>query len=209
MLTFATFAAGYLIRPVGGILFGHIGDRIGRKAGLIFTIFIMGSATFLIGCLPTYQTIGATAPILLLLLRLIQGIAMGGDLPGGLTYISESTDTRSGRYTGYFLGGISGGCLLAIVLIYGLHTLLGNQQFLIWGWRAVFWFSLVLSIIGLYQRRKLQESPAFTQIEQQNKIQRAPIATLFKSYPLDFIKAFFLLASYVLMVCAFTVYSPT
>lgn len=209
VLTFITFAAGYLIRPIGGILFSHIGDRVGRKSGLIYTIIIMGAATFLIGFLPTYQMIGFMAPILLVLLRLIQGIAMGGDLPGGLTYISETTIPHGGRYTGYFLTGISFGCLLAIGAVYGLHALIGDHRFLAWGWRAVFWFSVVLSVLGLYQRRRLHESPAFELLKQQQEVQKIPISSLFKSCSPQFIKAFCLLSSYVLMVIVFTTYCPT
>lgn len=210
VLTFATFAVGYVVRPIGGILFGHIGDRLGRRAGLILTIFLMGGATFLIGCIPTYQQIGFVAPILLLLLRLVQGIAVGGDLPGGVTYLSEETAShRCGRYLGYLFGGINTGSLLAACAVFSLHSMLSNTNFSNWGWRIPFWFSIILSVLGLLQRRKLEESPAFKELQAQEKLQRIPFLYLFKSHWLELIKALLLLSSFVLLVVQLFLYTPT
>jgi MFS family permease len=210
ILTFATFAVGYLVRPLGGILFGHMGDRLGRRIGLILSIFLMGAATFLIGCLPTYKIIGLLAPILLLLLRAIQGIAVGGDLPGGMTYLSEEvTSHRCGRYLGYLFAAINLGSLLAACTIFSLHATLSPSDFFSWGWRLPFGFSIVLSFLGLMQRRKLKESSVFKQLQNQEKLQRIPFAYLFQSHLLEFIKGSFLLAPFVLIVCQVFLYTPT
>jgi MFS family permease len=210
ILIFATFAVGYLVRPIGGILFGHIGDRVGRRAGLVITILLMGGATFLIGCLPTYDNIGLLAPALLLLLRIAQGIAVGGDLPGGITYLSEeSASHRCGRYIGYLFAGINLGSLLAACAIFSLHATLSTSEFLRFGWRIPFWISVILSILGLLQRRKLKESFVFKQLQNQEKLQRIPFVFLFKSNLLELIKALCLLAPFALIICQVFLYTPT
>jgi MHS family proline/betaine transporter-like MFS transporter len=210
ILTFVTFAIGFLVRPLGGLLFGHIGDRFGRRTGLLITIFLMGLATVLIGCLPTYQQAGLAAPILLLALRATQGLCVGGDLPGGMTYLSEETaDNNRGRHLGYLFAGINLGTLLAAGVIFMLHQLISSTAFMVWGWRIVFLSSLVFSLLGLWQRANLAESVAFRRLAKHERRPRLPIVTLFKEHGWPLLKAMCLLASFVLLVCQFFIYGPT
>lgn len=209
-LTFATFAIGFLVRPLGGILFGHIGDRVGRKAGLLATIFLMGLATVLIGSLPTYDKIGLVAPALLLLLRAIQGLCVGGDLPGGMTYLSEQAAMNcKGRYLGYLFAGINMGTLLAAGIVFAVHSAINSTEFQAWGWRIPFWGSIILSLLGLYHRSQLPESTIFEHVIEQEEHHRLPIFILLTQHRRPLIKAFCLLISFVLLVCQFFVYGPT
>ncbi len=158
---YATFAAGYMARPLGGIIFGHFGDRLGRKRMLVITMTMMGVASALIGLLPTPQTIGWVAPALLLLLRIIQGIAVGGEYGGALMMAIEHGDQkRRGFFAALIAIGAPTGTVLAS-LAFGLVNLLPGEQFLQWGWRVPFLFSTLLLVIGLYIRSRVSESPLF------------------------------------------------
>ena len=161
--SFATLAVGYIVRPLGGIIFGHFGDRIGRKSMLVLTMSIMGAASFAIGLLPTYQTIGLLAPILLILLRLIQGFAVGGEWGGAALMALEHSDEKKRGFSASFanMGAPAGAVLSTVVL--ALVTLLPGDAFLSWGWRIPFLLSAVLVGIGLYVRLKVTESPLFEQ----------------------------------------------
>ena len=210
ILTFATFAIGYLVRPIGGIYFGHIGDKIGRRSGLLITILLMGIATFLIGCLGTYQQIGYAAPIALVVLRIIQGIAVGGDLPGGMTYLSEqAAEHRCGRYMGYLFAGINMGSLLACGVVFLLTHLMPHALFLTWGWRMAFWGSIALTVVGLMHRRNLNESPAFLQLQQQKSLARVPSLYLLKVHRRELIQSLLLLFPFIVIVSQLFVYTPT
>ena len=186
--SFGTLAVGYIVRPLGGVVFGHFGDRIGRKSMLVLTMSIMGAASFAIGLLPTYQTIGILAPILLILLRLIQGFAVGGEWGGAALMALEHSDEHKRGFSASFanMGAPAGAVLSTVVL--AIVTLLPGDAFLSWGWRIPFLLSAVLVGIGLYVRLKVTESPLFEQevitavaVEPEKK--RLPIFDVLRNNP--------------------------
>lgn len=185
MKTFAIFAIGYLIRPCGGILFGLIGDTSGRKATFLAVMFLMAFATLAIGLLPTYALIGSVAPCLLLLLRVCQGISLGGEIPGALTVVCESTEKRSqGFYASYLISSTGIGSALATLVLFLLSSLLSREQILDWGWRIPFLLGGLLAIANYFIRRHLQETPEFVQL-QLTRSQQAlgqPLITLLRHY---------------------------
>jgi len=161
--SFGTLAVGYVVRPLGGVVFGHFGDRIGRKSMLVLTMTLMGAASFAIGLLPTYATIGALAPVLLIVLRLIQGFAVGGEWGGAaLMALEHSDEDRRGFSASFANMGAPAGAVLSTVVL-AVVTLLPDDDFLAWGWRIPFLLSAVLVGIGLYVRLKVTESPLFEQ----------------------------------------------
>ncbi|MEW6637343.1 MAG: MFS transporter [Actinomycetota bacterium] len=183
LLAFATFGVGFFARPVGGIIFGHFGDKVGRKAMLVTTLLIMGIATFLIGLLPTYQTIGVWAPILLVTMRILQGFGVGGEWGGAvLMAVEHSPRGRRGFYGSWPQMGVPAGLLLGTGILY-LFALLPEEQFLSWGWRVPFLFSIVLVGVGLYIRLAIEESPAFRRVQQTNTTARMPIIDVLRTYP--------------------------
>ena len=158
---FAAFAAGYVARPIGGIFFGHFGDRLGRKRMLVLTMAIMGVGSFLIGLLPTYETIGVAAPAMLVVLRVAQGIAIGGEWGGATLLVAEHAEANSrGRWNGLMQMGAPLGTLLSTGVVAAV-TLLGDDALLSWGWRIPFLFSALLLVFGLYVRVSVPESPVF------------------------------------------------
>ncbi|MDI3419058.1 MFS transporter [Streptomyces luteolus] len=183
--SFGTLAAGYVARPVGGIVFGHFGDRVGRKTMLILTMVLMGAASFLIGVLPTYETIGITAPVLLVLLRVVQGIAIGGEWGGATLMVVEHADAeRRGLWSGVMQMGSPIGFLMSTLAVTAT-TLLPRDQFMSWGWRVPFLFSALLLAIGLYVRISVSESPLFrqtveTQREQPAERPRLPLVQVLR-----------------------------
>jgi MFS transporter, MHS family, shikimate and dehydroshikimate transport protein len=182
LLAYTTFFVGFISRPIGGIIFGHYGDRIGRKTVLILTLIIMGTATFLIGLLPTYSSIGIWAPILLLLLRIFQGIGIGGEWGGAvLMAVEHSPAGRRGFYGSWPQIGVPAGLLLSAGAVYVL-SYLSDADFLAWGWRIAFLISAVLVAVGLYIRLKVMETPAFNRIQQEDKIAAVPVVDLFKTH---------------------------
>ncbi len=159
---FGTFAAGYLARPLGGIVFGHFGDRLGRKKMLVLTMVLMGAASALIGLLPDYRAIGIAAPVLLVLLRVVQGLAIGGEWGGAtLMVVEHAAPGRRGAWSGVMQSGTSLGFLLSAGVVAAANSLLTPGQFMSWGWRVPFLFSVVLMALGLYTRLKVTESPLF------------------------------------------------
>ena len=184
LASFSTLAVGYLARPLGGIVFGHFGDRIGRKSMLVTTMSIMGLASFLIGLLPTYEAIGLWAPVLLVALRVIQGIAVGGEWGGAALMTLEHAEPDRRGFAASFsnMGGPSGAVLATAV--FGLFSLLPEDAFLSWGWRIPFLFSVVLILIGYYVRRKVEESPVFNEIAERKKQTQMPIVALFRKHAL-------------------------
>jgi metabolite-proton symporter len=182
LLAYTTFFAGFVSRPIGGVIFGHYGDRIGRKTVLVLTILIMGLATFLIGLLPTYESIGIWAPILLVVLRLFQGIGIGGEWGGAvLMAVEHSPEGRRGFYGSWPQIGVPGGLLLSAAVV-SLLSLMSDKDFLAWGWRIAFLLSAVLVVIGLYIRLKIMETPAFTKAQQERKIAPVPVVELFTTH---------------------------
>lgn len=158
---FGTLAAGYVARPVGGILFGHFGDRLGRKSMLVLTMVLMGTASFLIGLLPSFAAVGVAAPILLVVLRVIQGVAIGGEWAGATLMVTEHAEAhRRGFWNGLMQMGSPIGSLLSVAVV-TVITLLPDDSFLSWGWRIPFLVSVLLLAIGIYVRMSISESPVF------------------------------------------------
>lgn len=182
MLAFGGIAAGYLSRPLGSIAFGHYGDRLGRKTMLVVSLFVMGAATFLIGVLPTYAAIGATAAILLLVLRFIQGFALGGEWGGAvLMAVEHAPAERRGFYGSFPQTGVSLGLLLATLIFLAIEAL-PEDQLLTWGWRVPFLASALLVALGLYIRLKIVETPAFQRIKESQTEARVPILETLRTH---------------------------
>lgn len=181
LATFTVFAVGYLIRPLGGVIFGYLGDKTGRKKWLVVSLLLMGIATLLIGCIPTYHQIGIAAPILLILLRMIQGIALGADMPGAITFVTEHSDAaHRGFNSSVVFCGVNVGLLLASFVATIVTNLCTPEQLLSWGWRIGFWLSAVLIVIGFYLRRGLPEAKVFLSVMEEKRIEKNPFTSLFK-----------------------------
>jgi MFS transporter, MHS family, shikimate and dehydroshikimate transport protein len=184
LLAYGTFAVGFITRPLGGVIFGHFGDRIGRKTMLVLTLLIMGVATFLIALVPTYAQIGIWAPILLLVLRVFQGIGLGGEWGGAVLMAYEyAPKEKRGLYASLPQIGLSIGLCLASGVVALLSYLLTDAQFLAWGWRVAFFLSVSLVIVGIYIRLSIMETPAFAQIKQARSEARIPFAEMIREYP--------------------------
>jgi MFS family permease len=174
------FAAGFVVRPLGALLFGRLGDLIGRKYTFLVTLVLMGLATFAIGVLPGHEAIGLAAPVLLVLLRLLQGLAIGGEYGGVATYVAEHAPAqRRGFYTGWIQTTASLGLLLALLASVGLRSALGEEAFADWGWRLPFLASLLLLAVGIWIRIRLQESPLFLQLKRAGGASRRPLTEAF------------------------------
>ena len=181
---FATYAAGFLVRPFGALFFGRIGDLVGRKYTFLVTITVMGLATVLVGFLPTYETIGLVAPTLLLLLRLAQGLALGGEYGGAATYVAEhAADNRRGYATSWIQTTATLGFFMALVIIGISRSLMDARVFADWGWRIPFMISIPLLIMSIYIRLKLSESPVFQRMKSQGKGSQQPLIDSFFKYP--------------------------
>lgn len=177
----ATFGVGFLARPLGGVMFGHLGDRVGRKTVLIVTMLAMGLLSTVIGVLPTYQSIGMGAPALLVLFRLLQGVAMGGEQGGAFVMAAETGARKRGFLASWPAVGMVGGLVLA-TLIFGIFSRLPEQQFMAWGWRVPFLLSLVLVGVGLAVRLGVPETQAFEQIQEKSEIVKAPLVDAVRGY---------------------------
>jgi MHS family shikimate/dehydroshikimate transporter-like MFS transporter len=189
LAAFATFGVGFGARPIGGLVFGHFGDKIGRKTMLVITLMIMGTATFIIGLLPTYETIGIWAPILLVVLRLLQGFGVGGEWGGAvLMAIEHAPRGRRGYYGSWPQMGVPAGLVLSTVVFLAFESL-PEEQFLAWGWRIPFLLSIVLVAVGLYIRLRLMESPAFREVEETHTEAQMPILEVFRTYPKNILLA--------------------
>lgn len=189
LLAYATFAVGFVTRPLGGVIFGHFGDRIGRKSMLIMTLMIMGVATFLIGLVPTYEQIGIGAPLLLLLLRVLQGMGLGGEWGGAVLMTYEyAPKNRRGFYASLPQIGLAIGLCLASGVVALMSALLTNAQFLAWGWRIAFMLSGLMVAVGLYIRLKVQETPEFAAVKAHNAELRVPFMDMLRRYPGNILK---------------------
>src|SRR2546423_235927 len=178
LLAYATFAVGFVARPVGGILFGHFGDRLGRKGMLVLTLLIMGIATFLIGFLPTYNDIGLWAPIFLLVLRVLQGLGIGGEWGGAvLMAVEYAPKERRGFYGSWPQIGVPAGLFLATIVV-ALLSMISEQAFLQWGWRVAFLLSALLVAVGLYVRLKILETRVFERPEETHGQAEVPLVIL-------------------------------
>jgi MFS family permease len=184
LLAFATFAVGFVARPLGGIVFGHYGDRVGRKNVLAVTLLLMGTATFLIGVLPTYSVIGAVAPALLVTLRFLQGLGLGGEWGGAVVMSLESGDPRRrGFNVSWPQTGAPVGNLLATAVLGVLTGTLSDSAFISWGWRVPFLLSGVLVALGIWIRLSLLESPLFAEMEESQPKARIPMVEVLRRYP--------------------------
>ncbi len=178
------FGAGFLFRPVGALVFGWLGDKVGRKGAFLVTVSLMGLATLAVGFLPTYATAGITAPILLLAMRLIQGFALGGEYGGAAVFVAEhAPDDRRGEFTGWVQISASFGLIGALGVIFACRTFLGTDAFNAWGWRIPFFCSAFLLAISLFMRMKLQESPVFKKMRAEGTASKAPFAEAFGQWP--------------------------
>lgn len=178
--TLATFAAGFVVRPFGAIVFGRLGDLVGRKYTFMVTLILMGGSTFAIGLVPGYQTIGIAAPILVLILRLLQGLALGGEYGGAATYVAEHAPAaRRGYYTSFIQTTATLGLFVSIGVILAVRHWIGVEQFAVWGWRVPFLVSAFLVAVSIYIRLRMQESPMFKKIKAEGKISKNPIKESF------------------------------
>ena len=174
------FAAGFIVRPFGALVFGRLGDMIGRKYTFLVTIVLMGGSTFIVGCLPGYEMIGIAAPILLIILRMLQGLALGGEYGGAATYVAEhSPANRRGFFTSWIQTTATLGLFLSLLVILGARTAVGEEQFADWGWRIPFWVSALLLIISVWIRMSMNESPAFAKMKAEGKVSKAPLTESF------------------------------
>jgi MFS family permease len=179
-----TFAAGFFVRPFGAVVFGHIGDRLGRKRAFLVTITIMGLATFAVGFLPDYDAIGLAAPWVLVLLRVAQGFAVGGEYGGAAIYVAEHAAPQNrGQATGWIQVSASLGLFLALGVILSTRMVMGEAEFDVWGWRIPFLVSVLLLVISLWIRLQLDESPVFRRIQEEGELSQTPLSEAFLQWP--------------------------
>jgi MFS family permease len=204
--SYLIFMLGYIARPIGGIIFSHIGDEYGRKKVLIITIVLMGAASLGIGLLPTYSQIGMSAPLLLLILRLIQGLALGGELPSTYVYISETMIKKRGIAFGITMSGVNGGLLLGMLINHVLNYLLTPEQLSAFGWRLPFIFGGFLCIISYRIRKTLHETAVFQRIHDKPKL---PLIYLFQHHALEFMSGTAIVAIMSGLVVVTMIFMPT
>ena len=196
MLGLGTFAAGFLARPFGGIIFGVLGDKVGRKKTLIISLLMMGISTVAIGFLPTYASIGIAAPLLLLLIRIIQGIAVGGEATGALTIVVESMSKRNrGFWSGFPIASGPAANVLGLAILGLVQGHFGEQVFVDWAWRIPFLLSVVLILLGFWARRQVEESPAFVEMKKEHTATKTPLIETFRNYKTTMLRVFFVKAA--------------
>jgi metabolite-proton symporter len=190
LAAFATLGVGFLARPVGGILWGHFGDRLGRKGMLVASLLLMGVATVGVGLLPTYEQVGVLAPVLLLVLRLLQGLSAGGEWGGAaLMAVEHAPDDKRGRYGSFSQIGVPAGLILAQLVFFVVGNAMSESQFAAWGWRLPFLFSIVLVGVGLFVRLRIEESPVFRSLQSAQARSRRPIVEVFRERPRELVLA--------------------
>ncbi|MEO7234124.1 MAG: MFS transporter, partial [Lapillicoccus sp.] len=205
----ATFGVGYVARPIGSFIMGHLGDRFGRKPVLIGTLLLMGLSTFLVGCLPTYDQVGILAPILLVVLRLMQGLSASGEQAGANSMSFEhAPDHRRGFFTSWTLSGTQGGQVLAPAIFLPLAALLTQEQLLSWGWRVPFLLSAFVVLAGYIIRRRLEETPVFEKEAAQGEVPQSPLKYLFRYHWKGVVRVMF--AAFIAMInTLYTVFALT
>ncbi|KAB7895727.1 MFS transporter [Rouxiella sp. S1S-2] len=205
LAAFATYAVGFLARPLGGIVFGHIGDKVGRKKALVMTILIVGLGTFCIGLLPTYEKIGYWAPVLLIFIRVLQGFGVGGEQAGAVLMTAEySRPERRGFFASWVQIGAPLGFLLPSALFAVLNAQLSAEQMLAWGWRIPFLLSLLLVIVGLFIRLRIDESPVFAEIRKTKAVESQPVLEVIRRYPGIIVKG---VCAKLIEACAFAMFT--
>jgi MFS transporter, MHS family, shikimate and dehydroshikimate transport protein len=189
LASFATFGVGFFARPIGGVVFGHVGDRTGRKSMLVVTLLVMGAATFLIGLLPTFEQIGVMAPILLVALRLVQGFALGGEW-GGATLMAFEHAPEENRtfYASWPQLGVPVGLVLSTA-VFALFAALPEKQFFAWGWRVAFLLSIALIVLGVFIRLRVAESPVFSRVKERGAESKAPLLEVLRDHRLALLLA--------------------
>ncbi|MCC6482586.1 MAG: MFS transporter, partial [Sphingomonadaceae bacterium] len=176
----AAFAAGFAVRPFGALVFGRIGDLVGRKNTFLVTMGIMGLSTFAVGLLPSYASIGVAAPVILVVMRLCQGLALGGEYGGAATYVAEhAPNNKRGLYTSWIQTTATFGLFAALLVVIGLRTWLGEETFAEWGWRVPVLVSIVLLAVSMWIRMQLNESPVFQQMKDEGTTSKAPLTEAF------------------------------
>src|SRR4051794_21892829 len=182
LLSFATYGVGYVARPVGAFFMGHIGDTHGRKNVLLLTVALMGTATFLVGCLPTYDDIGIWAPVLLVALRLLQGFSASGEQSGANSLsLEHAPEDRRAFFTSFTLGGTQTGLIIATAVFLPIGAM-PEDDLLSWGWRVPFWLSAIVVIVGLFIRRRIEEPPAFQRELDEDTAGGVPVAMLLRDH---------------------------
>jgi MFS family permease len=206
LLALATFGVGYVTRPLGGVLLGHLGDRFGRKRVLVLTLLLMGLSTVLVGCLPSYATAGVAAPVLLVLLRLLQGLSAGGEQASANSMsLEHAPEDRRAYYTSYTLSGTQAGQIIATAVFLPVAAL-PEQDLLTWGWRVPFWASAVMVLVGYLIRRSLAETPVFQQEVATGEVPKVPVVVLFRDHWADVLRV--VVAALIASVSTiFTVYA--
>ena len=180
--TLAAFGAGFIARPFGGVIFGRLGDRIGRKYTFLLTLILMGGSTFAIAFIPSYSQIGLVAPAILLLLRIIQGLALGGEYGGAATYVAEyAPDAHRGKYTSYIQTTATLGFFVSIIVVLVCQNIIGAEDFKEWGWRVPFALSGILVIVSYFIRRNMHESPLFSKLKAEGRLSQNPLKEAFAS----------------------------
>ena len=180
--TLAAFGAGFIARPFGGIIFGRLGDRIGRKYTFLLTLLLMGGSTFAIAFIPSYSQIGLVAPAILLFLRIIQGLALGGEYGGAATYVAEyAPDAHRGKYTSYIQTTATLGFFVSIIVVLVCQNIIGAQDFKEWGWRIPFALSGILVIVSYFIRKNMHESPLFSKLKAEGRLSQNPLKEAFAS----------------------------
>jgi metabolite-proton symporter len=207
LAAFASFAVGFVARPVGGLIFGHIGDRSGRKTTLVLTLTMMGLATFAMGLMPSYAAIGAWAPILMVVLRFVQGLAVGGEWGGAVLMATEHSGGERRGFFGSFaqMGSAVGGLMATGIFL--LMQQLPEEDFLSWGWRVPFLLSIVLVLVGLFIRLRIMESPVFAQIKEARRVVKVPVVELLRSESRNVLLAAGLYLAHGVLFYAMTVYT--
>lgn len=189
LATFAVFAVSFLVRPIGAIIFGRLGDKLGRKLTLSVVIIAMAASTLVLGILPTYQTIGLWAPILLIVTRIVQGLAAGGEFGSAAAFLGESSPShRRGFGCSWLEFGSLLGFLLASLVVYFLNQVLSPEQVIAWGWRIPFLITVPLGLIGLYIRRRIEDTPEFEALQENETVAQSPLREVFKRNPKEFIQ---------------------
>jgi len=191
LLTFAVFGVGFVMRPIGSIVFGIYGDRYGRRKALSAVIFVMAISTFVIGLLPTYAQVGIAAPIMLVVVRLFQGLSTGGEFGGSSAYIVEfAPDHRRGFFGSFQLVGVATGFLLGSLTAALLNSALSPDDRLLWGWRLPFLFGITVGLVGAYMRWKISDTPKYNEIEEQGAVARSPLADALLRHPSETLLSF-------------------
>ncbi len=210
LLSFAVFGVGFFMRPVGGLIFGHYGDRVGRRNALAATVILMGVATFLVGVLPTYAQVGLLAPVLLVVLRLLQGLSAGGEWAGAAAFLVEYAPSDRRGYIGSWQQvSVGGGFLLGSAIATLLTSVMSPASLAAWGWRIPFFSGLVMAAIGFYLRLAVEETPKFRELEQAGQVAAAPVAEAFGKHWRDLLVVIGFTLSGTVAYYVFLAYFPT